>query len=450
MNTTQTRAGVAALILLTTAIAQFASGQPASSQPAEAAASSDTPDYSGDFMTRSTMTGDWGGLRNELAKKGLTFDLSVTQIYQGVTGGGTQPGRFLPRPGSGDRTWQYNGTGDFLFNLDTQKLGLWPGGFFTLEAEGNWGNNANTNLQSGGIVPVNSNTIYLSPIDDSIGISNVSYAQFVSEHLGFFVGKIATISQTTGDMNDFAHGKGDSNFINLAFNLNPTALMVPYSTLGAGIIILPGKTPDDAVISLAVFQPDGEPNTAGFNTLGQDGTMFTGEARIKTNFFGHTGHQLIGGAYSDKLYTSLDQTFRVDVESRQIAQTSGAWCVYYNFDQYLVETGKDQGWGVFGRFGISDGDPSPIKSFWSLGLGGKGVIDSRPNDRFGVGVYQAITSNASVPSFAGIGDDWGAEAFYNIAITPWMQLTPDVQYIDGGRATADPAWIMGLRLKLVF
>jgi len=34
-----------------------------------------TPDYSGDFLTRSTFTGDWGGVRNDLAKKGITFDL---------------------------------------------------------------------------------------------------------------------------------------------------------------------------------------------------------------------------------------------------------------------------------------------------------------------------------------------------------------------------------------
>ena len=43
---------------------------------------------SGDFLRRSTLTGDWGGARNDLAAKGVTFDIRVTQITQGVGGGG--------------------------------------------------------------------------------------------------------------------------------------------------------------------------------------------------------------------------------------------------------------------------------------------------------------------------------------------------------------------------
>jgi len=255
-------------------------------------------------------------------------------------------------------------------------------------------------------------------------------------------------------MNDFAHGKGDSQFLNLAFNFNPVALITPYSTLGAGIIILPGKTPDDAVISLGAFDPNGQPGTAGFNTLGQDGTLFAGEARVRTDFFGLTGHQLLGGIYSDKLYTSLNQNFRLIVQTRQLQPTSGSWCVYYNFDQYVYQTssqtGKDQGWGVFGRFGAADSHSNPIQYFWSIGIGGKGMIQSRPHDGFGIGYYNSTISNANVPSFLGLGNEWGLEAFYNVAITPWCQLTPDVQYIDGGRPNSNPAWVMGARLKIVF
>lgn len=285
-------------------------------------------------------------------------------------------------------------------------------------------------------------------------MSSLSYAQFLSEHFGIFLGKIATITQTTGDMNDLAHGKGDSQFLNLALNFNPAALLVPYSTLGAGVIILPGKSPDDAVITLSAFDPNGDPGTSGLNTVGQDGTLFVGEARVKTHFFDHTGHQLIGGVYSDKLYTSLDQNFREVAENRQLTSTSGAWCVYYNFDQYLVErqtsAGKTQGWGVFGRFGVGDEDVNPVHYFWSLGIGGTGLFEARPDDGFGVGYFNTTTSKASAPAFIGLRDEWGAEAFYNIAITPWCQLTPDIQYIDGARATADPAWVMGVRLKLIF
>jgi carbohydrate-selective porin OprB len=74
--------------------------------------------YSGDFWTQSTLSGDWGGLRNELAARGVTLEMSLTQSAQGIVHGGKDTG------------WQYSGgRGDIILNLDTQKLGFWPGGF---------------------------------------------------------------------------------------------------------------------------------------------------------------------------------------------------------------------------------------------------------------------------------------------------------------------------------
>jgi porin len=78
------------------------------------------PSYSGDLWNRSTLTGDWFGVRNDLAAKGITFDMSLTQVYQGIVDGGK------------DEAWKYGGRGNLTFNLDTHKLGLWPGGFFTV------------------------------------------------------------------------------------------------------------------------------------------------------------------------------------------------------------------------------------------------------------------------------------------------------------------------------
>ena len=66
----------------------------------------------------------------------------MTQIGQGVVDGGK----------SG--AWQYGGRGDIILNLDSQKLGLWPGAFLNLEAEGNWASAVNGN--TGALMPVNS------------------------------------------------------------------------------------------------------------------------------------------------------------------------------------------------------------------------------------------------------------------------------------------------------
>ena len=79
--------------------------------------------YSGDLLSRSTLTGDWWGIRNQLAEKGVTFDMDITQVGQGVVAGGK------------NGAWEYGGRGDMVVNMDSQKLGWWPGGFLNFELE---------------------------------------------------------------------------------------------------------------------------------------------------------------------------------------------------------------------------------------------------------------------------------------------------------------------------
>ena len=209
-------------------------------------APSATP-YSGDIWTRSTLTGDWGGLRNQLAEKGVTLDLSVTQSGQGVVNGGK----------SG--AWQYGGRGDIILNLDSQKLGLWPGAFLNLEAEGNWASAVNAN--TGALMPVNNSQILPLP-GENFDLISLNFSQFLSPYFGLTFGKYATITATSGDMNEFAHGKGDTQFMNMALNFNPLmALTVPYSTLGTGLIVLPTKDPKEAIVTVMVLQANGQPNT---------------------------------------------------------------------------------------------------------------------------------------------------------------------------------------------
>ena len=183
-------------------------------------APSATP-YSGDLWRRSTLSGDWGGLRNDLAAKGVTIDMNITQVGQGVVNGGK----------SG--AWQYGGRGNITINADTQKLGLWPGGFFMLEAEGNWA--SSVNAKTGALMAVNNNQLFPLPPGDIFAVPAWNFTQFFSPYPGLFIGKLDT---TSGDANEFAHGKGDTQFMNTALNFNAPALFtIPYSTLGTGIIV---------------------------------------------------------------------------------------------------------------------------------------------------------------------------------------------------------------------
>ncbi len=416
-------------------------------QPAIAA----DPDYSGDFLKRSTMTGDWGGARNDLAKKGITFDIDLVLTEQGVVHGGK------------DRAWEDGGRGSLLFKVDTGKLGLWPGGFLTFEAEGNFGKGVNG--KDGGLMPVNTNQIFPVPGEEGVALPALNFAQFLSEYAGVVVGKLDT---TSGDMNEFAHGKGDTQFMNLAFNLNPALLLtVPYSTLGAGLIILPNKDPNAAIVTFSVVSAVGQAGTSGFDDLDKDTLSFNLEARVRTDFFGLTGHQLVGGIYSNKDFISMDERLTLEPGSNSIARKTESWAVYYNFDQYLYEPvkGSGRGFGLFGRFAVTDGNPNFLQYFFSLGVGGKGVMASRPNDRFGIGWYYIDIKS---PTFTGpfatrefLRDEQGAEAYYSVALTPWAHLTPNIQVIRGAqkqtvavlpanRTDIDTATVMGLRLKVTF
>ena len=418
--------------------------------------------YSGDLWRRSTLSGDWWGVRNDLAAKGLTIEMSVTQVGQGVVGGGK------------NGAWEYGGRGDMVMNVDSGKLGLWPGGFLNFELEGNWASSVNP--KTGALMPVNTNQMLPLPPGDIFGIPALNFTQFLSPYFGLTIGKYATITETSGDMNEFAHGKGNTQFMNGAFNFNPAMLLtVPYSVLGTGIIVLPTKDPKEAIVNLLVLQTNGTATTSGFEDLNGNKITVAGEGRLRTDFFGLTGHQLFGVSYSNKKFTALDQSVRLITENRAFEGSKGSWNIYYNFDQYLYEPkkGSGQGAGIFGRFGASDGNPNPIHFFYSIGIGGKGIIPGRPLDRFGLGYYfidvksPELQNPPQTTKF--LRDEYGFEAFYNFALTPWMMLTPDIQIVRGAqkdkitlgtdssgipfiasRKHIGTATILGLRLQLAF
>src|SRR5262249_35609680 len=267
--------------------------------------------YSGDLLSRSTLTGDWWGVRNQLAEKGVTFDLSITQVGQGVVNGGK----------SG--VWEYGGRGDMVMSADSGKLGLWPGGFFNFELEGNWA--SSVNAKTGSLMPVNTNQIFPMPPGDIFGIPALNFTQFLSPYAGLTIGKYATITSTSGDMNEFAHGKGDTQFMNMAFNINPIiALTVPYSTLGTGVIALPTKDPAQAIVSFLVLSSTGKASTSGFEDLNDDNLTFAGEGRVRTDFFGLTGHQLFGFTFSNRKFTSIDQDARFIFENGALEGKKGS------------------------------------------------------------------------------------------------------------------------------
>ena len=414
-----------------------------------------TPDNSGDFFRRATMTGDWGGTRNELAKKGMTFDFSLTQTEVGVVSGGLNSAA------------EYGGRGDFYMNLDTGKAGLWRGGFLMIEGEVNYGNGANPN--SGTLLPVNTNQVFPVPgKSGSAAIPAVTFTQFLSPYFGVTAGKY---NVAAADDNEFAHGKygkGDTQFMNTAFNLIPAALFTtPYTPVGAGLVVLPMKDPAALIIKALVYATSGVATKADFKTFSHNDLSVYVEGRGRTRFFGKTGHQDVIYLHSNKDITSINQILILPGNPLLRAKCC-AWMVSWNFDQYLWEPTEGKGFGLFGRFAATDGDPSFIHYFYELGVGGKSVGAKRPNDSYGFGTYYIDVTHPTLVTPVGTKEllrpEKGLELYYSLALTPWAHLSPDFQVVHGISANnvfahiaqgvplrnIETAVVFGLRLNLVF
>ncbi len=134
---------------------------------------------------------------------------------------------------------------------------------------------------------------------------------------------------------------------------------------------------------------------------------------------------------------------------------TGSWCLAYNFDQavYVSPDDPQRKWGVFGNLGIADNNPSPIRWFASTGISGASPIASRNRDTFGIGYfYLGVSSELKnlAPALLPLGDEHGVELYYNMQVTPWCQITPDLQVISPFRDRADTSLLVGLRAKIDF
>ena len=54
------------------------------------------------------------------------------------------------------------------------------------------------------------------------------------------------------------------------------------------------------------------------------------------------------------------------------------------------------------------------------------------------------------PVLLPLGDEQGVELYYNVAVTPWFHVTPDVQFIDPFRERVDESVLLGVRGKIEF
>jgi len=395
------------------------------------------PDFSGCCWCRPKLTGDWGGCRTDLACNGITFDADETLFFAGVANGGL------------NQQFRFAGHGDYVLNVDGGKAWGCEGLFVKLRAEHRYGQTVDGD--AGVFLPPTLAADLPLPNSDKVCLTDVLFTQALSEQFAVFAGKLDTLD---ADANAYASGRGKTQFSNIGFVVDPAMLrIVPYSTLGAGFIVLQDLHP---LFSFMVMNAQNTIDTSGFEDLFGEGAVLAGELRLPTKFADLPGHQTFGGCWSSRNFVSLGQDPRIILPDVPIARQSGSWALYWNFDQALIvdACNPQRHWGVFGRASVADDQANPLESFLSFGIGGSAPWGSRPADTFGVGWYKANTSDKIGPflsqAFGPIGDGQAVEIFYNYEVSPWCHVTPDLQVLIPARENVDTSLFLGVRMKIDF
>lgn len=375
-----------------------------------------------------------GGPKQSLKDAGIDLSVNYTEFYQSLVGG------------EGDKDWEFGGKTDVIGTFDGHKLGLWPGLYITAHAE--FVNGENVLFQGdGSVLPVNTALAFPTLGGYDYDLSLV-ITQTFSESTTLSVGKFNMLDAAA--KTPLLGGGGLTTFFNTGLAAPISGVTPPYILGG----ILSHKT-EPAIFTLMVYDPRNAQDSDVLEHPFEDGVTTSLSVTVPVTIDGKPGFHGVRGVYS----TLNGSDFR-DIPdlilpggTQELGTIDGYWFASYSFQQYLVVDDQDpqRGWGLFGQLAVSDGNPNPFGWSGFIGVGGSSLLSGRPDDTFGISYFYYGFSEDLKDSLDDVsydlGDESGIEAFYNLAVTPWLNVTADGQVIwpaDGD----ETAYFLGLRAQL--
>jgi porin len=371
----------------------------------------------------------------------LTAEVRFAQFVQGpVAGGVVQAG-------------EYGGRLQVELKIDTRKLGLWPGGTLAALAATRYGESASGN--AGAAIPVN--TALIDPATEGTATSLVAlnYTQLLpfgkpGNAVVLALGRFSTLEL-------IPDGTGMTGYMNTG-QLAPTHEVrnVPATTLGATAAVVLGGEP---VFTLLAIDSRNSQMTSGLSDAFEHGVTLSPALVLPTRFFGRTGHQGLRATWSSQELTPFDEIPHLFLprpdSAGPLERKSGGWSLTYTADQYVRETPgpPHRGWRLYWQAGVADASTNPIGRYFNVGIGGDSPFSGRTLDRFGIGwAYTGFGDDFKelFDPLLEIEDEQSMEAFYNLALAPWLRFTADLQVIRPFRSGVETAWVPGARLELVF
>lgn len=412
------------------------------------AATSSTPQSIWEW---GTLTGDWGGHRTALKKKGIEFTINYIGEVMDVLSGGVRRGT------------TYEGQLGVTVDVDLERLNGWKG----------------TRAQA--VVYQLHESDHRNVHDNVESLSDPSSIDALPTTRLF----TAWLEQDFGEKSTFRIGQlaADSDFI-----IAPTSVVLMNATFGwpaLNMADLPGGGPayplatpgarlswKDKHWSFLTAIYSGNPagshcmtnpqacDRYGLTFSFSGGALIFAEARYAANEGDHdTGLAAtykLGGWYHTAEFPQ--PPFGMDSAGDQVSPAASAdapdmhrgnWGIYAVADQMLWRAGSRE-LSVFLRGQVVPADRNLVSWQVDGGIGIKGPFETRSDDTFTVGLaYSRISSDVIAldrerVAAGGTGPirsgELALEVSYVAQISPWWSLQPDFQYIvrPGGGA-ADPA-----------
>jgi porin len=385
-----------------------------------------------DFWRCVSPTDGFWGLNQELKKHGMELEAGLTSTYQANAHGGTSTHKHAGR-------WM--GRYDLMFSADMKKLVGAEGGSFNIHAWGGW---------------PDSDSIDDIPTDDGFGINALTVGDrsldvveafykgpFFSNKLTWMIGKLDFT--WIFDASEYADDEC-CQFLNLVFVNDPT---IPFPQQGLGVVLIWDIT-DRWYLMGGAQDAQADCREAGFDTTfgGEDYFFYDLENVVGIELEGANGP--MEGTYRSGMWID-DQDKERFSDGRMHRSDTG---IYTSCDQMIYKENADiedtQGLGIFFRYGWADSKVNEVTNFWSVGLQYQGLFESRDEDILGMGFAHGTFSNNAIDYV----EDYESvfEVYYNAQLTPWLNLSPSIQYVTnpGGAENIRDAVILGLRVRMEF
>jgi porin len=395
-----------------------------------------------DIWVRKKLTGDWYGVRSDLAQHGVNLDIRLSQYFQAVTSGGANTNS------------AYGGKLDYFLNVDGSKIGLWDGLRMFMHAETQFGNGISGD--AGAFAFPNTSMLYPLPGYRGTAITGLLLEQQLSDNVALVGGKINVI-----DLWNMVYpntGAGVEGFMNtnMVASALPWLRWINLSVMGGGALVMT----DDGQIQggVVAFDSQNSTTTSGFNDAFNNGTAILGLWRFFFDVDGKPGSLLFAGGNSSRDYSSLDKSDWAIIPGEGLVseEKENTWtaAIYYDQVFWQAPDNDKKNLRLYTGWSLSDGNPAFGRWGGLVAVEGWGLVENRANDRMGVGgFYNQLSSELKdLTSTVGIDlrNTWGVEAYYNAQISEWFHLTPNIQLVSNQNQGDSTAVILGLRAVIDF